>query len=50
MENRGEILIYQTEDKQTEIEVRMDTDTVWLTQVQMSTLFNQTKQNTQFAY
>jgi prophage maintenance system killer protein len=43
MENRGEILIYQTEDKQTEIEVRMDTDTVWLSLNQISELFDRNK-------
>ena len=28
----GEILIYQTEDGQTNIEVKIEDDTVWLTQ------------------
>ena len=43
MENRGEILIYQTEDKQTEIEVRMDTETVWLSLNQISDLLDRDK-------
>ena len=41
----SEIVIYQTRDAQTEIEVQFDGDTVWLSQQQMATLFNQTKQN-----
>jgi len=40
-----EIIIYQTIDKQTQVEVAFENDTVWLTQQQMSHLFKQTKQN-----
>ena len=43
MENKIEI--YQGENGQTQIEVRFEQETVWLSQVQMATLFNQTKQN-----
>lgn len=35
----GEILIYQTEDGQTKIDVRIENDTVWLTQGEMAELF-----------
>ena len=35
----GEILIYQTDDGQINIEVKIEDDTVWLTQQQMSELF-----------
>ena len=45
MENTGEIVIYRTEDKETQIEVKFEQETVWLTQVQMATLFKQTRQN-----
>ena len=41
----SQIEIYKTKDKQTEIEVRFEEETVWLTQQQMSELFRQTKQN-----
>ena len=41
----NQIEIYQTKDKQTEIEVRFEEETVWLTQQQMADLFKQTKQN-----
>jgi death-on-curing family protein len=41
----NEIIIYQIEDNQTRIEVRFEQDTVWLTQQQMASLFEQTKQN-----
>lgn len=33
------IIIYQTDDRQTQIDVRMEDDTVWLTQAQMAELF-----------
>ena len=35
----SEIIIYQTPDHQTEIEVKLEQDTVWLTQTQISALF-----------
>ena len=38
-ENYTDILIYQTEDGITKIDVRMEDKTVWLTQGQMSDLF-----------
>ncbi|MCF6170695.1 MAG: virulence RhuM family protein [Bacteroidales bacterium] len=37
--NKSEILLYQTKDGQTKIEVRLEEETVWLSQVQMSELF-----------
>ncbi len=39
IENNSEILIYQTEDGQTKIDVRMENETVWLTQAEMAELF-----------
>ena len=41
----SEIILYQTEDGQTNIEVRLEEETVWLSQVQMAVLFQTTKQN-----
>ena len=38
--NKGEILIYQTDDLQTQIEVRLVEETVWLNQYQMAELFD----------
>lgn len=38
-DNDNQILMYQTEDGQTKIEVNMDDETVWLTQAQMAELF-----------
>ena len=35
----GEIVLYQTEDQQTRIQVRLENETVWLTQAQMAQLF-----------
>ena len=41
----NQIVIYQTEDGQTQIDVRLENETVWLTQAQMVELFQTTKQN-----
>jgi hypothetical protein len=41
----SEIIIYQTDDGQTKIDVRMEKETVWLSQAQMAELFQTTKQN-----
>ena len=41
----SEILLYQTEDGKTKIDVRLEEETVWLSQVQMAELFQTTKQN-----
>lgn len=37
--DNNQIVIYQTEDRQTQIDVRMENDTVWLTQKQIADLF-----------
>lgn len=39
MESKGEIIIYETEDGNNELEVRLKEETVWLTQKQMADLF-----------
>ena len=39
-ENRGELIMYQTEDGLTRIDVRIESDTVWLTRKQMAELFD----------
>jgi hypothetical protein len=41
----SQILIYQTEDGNTQIDVRLENETVWLNQAQMVELFQTTKQN-----
>ena len=43
MENKGEIIIYQTEDGLTKIEVQLKNDTVWLSLDQMANLFQRDK-------
>ena len=45
MDNHGEMLIYQTEDGLTKIDVNMQDETVWLSQAEMTKLFQTTKQN-----
>jgi hypothetical protein len=45
MENNSQIIIYQTEDGRTKLEVRLENETVWLTQKMMAELFQTTKQN-----
>ena len=42
---KSNIIIYQSEDGQTHIQVRMDEDTVWLTQQQMSALYQTSRTN-----
>lgn len=43
MSERGEIIIYQTEDGLTKINVNMQNDTVWLSLDQMAELFQRDK-------
>ena len=42
---KAEIIIYQPNDQSTMLEVRIEEETVWLTQAQMLELFQATKQN-----
>ena len=42
---KNEIFLYQSGELAEHIEVRLDQETVWLTQTQMANLFKQTKQN-----
>ena len=44
-EIRSEILIYQTEDGRTCIDVRLEAGNVWLPQAAMAELYQSTKQN-----
>ena len=37
--NKGEILIYQNQQGSIKIDVRLDDETVWLTQAKMAELF-----------
>jgi len=39
MGNRGKIVIYQTKDGKTSIDVKLENETVWLNQAQMAELF-----------
>ena len=43
MDNHGEMLIYQTEDGLTKIDVNMQNETVWLSLDQMADLFQRDK-------
>ena len=45
LDNYGEILIYQSEDGLTNIEVKMQDETVWLSQQQMADLFQTSRTN-----
>ena len=42
---QGELILYQTADNKTTLDVRFENETVWLSQTQMVDLFNATKQN-----
>ena len=39
-ESRGEIVLYQDPDGTVELDVRLERETIWLTQKQMSELFD----------
>jgi len=43
--SKSELILYQTEDGHTRLEVRLENETVWLTQNQMAELFQTTQQN-----
>jgi hypothetical protein len=38
MENKGEVLIYQTSEGDTAVEVKVENETVWLRQEQIAEL------------
>ena len=40
---RGEIILYQTADGRTKIDVKLENETVWLTQTQLCLLFDKSK-------
>lgn len=42
-QNLSQIILYQTEDGKTKVEVKMDGETVWLTQDRMAELFEKSK-------
>ena len=44
-ENTGNIIIYQTEDGLTKINVKLDNETVWLNQQQLVLLYQSSKSN-----
>lgn len=44
-EQKGEILIYQSEEGSTKIQIRLENENVWLTQKMMAELFQTTPQN-----
>ena len=45
MDEHGEIILYQTEDGLTKIDVHFEDETVWLTQQQMAELFQSSRSN-----
>ena len=42
---KGQFLVYSTENGRTKLEVRLENETVWLTQQHLAELFQTTKQN-----
>ena len=45
MDNKGEILVYKNQDGKIKIDVRLDNETVWLTQKSLAELFQVKPQN-----
>ena len=48
VENMGNIIIYKSADGQTKIDVKIEDETVWLTQAQMAELFDSSKQDVSY--
>ncbi len=45
MEEKNNIVIYQLEDGKTKIDVKLECETVWLSQQQMAELFSTSRTN-----
>ncbi len=45
LHSKGQFLVYQAEDGKLKLDVRLEDETVWLTQQMMAELFQTTKQN-----
>ncbi len=43
--SKENIIIYQAEDRHTRIEVKMENETIWLTQAQLMELYQTSKSN-----
>jgi len=43
--SHGELLVYQAENGTVKLEVRLENESLWLTQQQMAELFQSSKQN-----
>ncbi len=44
-ENRGELIVYRTEDGQTEVQLQAQDGSVWLNQSELAELFDTSRQN-----
>ena len=44
-EQKGEIVIYQNDDNSVKINVRLENETIWLTQAQLVELYQSSKSN-----
>ncbi|RKY98436.1 MAG: hypothetical protein DRQ13_03560 [Ignavibacteriae bacterium] len=45
IESKGKLVIYKTQEGETQLYVKLEEETVWLHQAQMVELFKSTKQN-----
>ena len=45
MEQKTELVIFKAQDGNVKLDIKLEDETVWLTQNQMSELFQTTKQN-----
>jgi hypothetical protein len=43
--DKGELILYQPDDKSTQLEVRINGETIWLSQKQMAVLFGCSAEN-----
>lgn len=45
MEQQGEIIIYQSDDGKSKLDVKLENETVWLSQSQLVDLYQTSKSN-----
>ena len=48
MEHKGEILIYRSDDGRVKLDVKLENETLWMTQTDMSLLFGCSSDNISF--
>lgn len=45
LQNKGELILYESDNGDVRLDVRLENDTLWLTQAALAELFQTTQQN-----